>query len=114
MHNIRLYLDVAQFIVIIALGLAYAVTRLGRRSSPVAGEGQRKRAAAPADPYRRPFGDVPGLSREQCEYIARKTPDEPYQPDPRESGALRMDPAGDTSFVPSEASAGRKPFGWVR
>lgn len=105
--NIRTLIDIAQ--IVIAIGLALAVIWLGRRRSDATP------AEPSTDPYRHPFGDVEGFSREQLEEIARRLPDNlqnyPLLDGPLSrfpsAGALRADAAGGAPFVPSEASAGR-------
>ncbi len=104
--NIRTLIDVVQ--VFIAIGLALAVIWLGRRRSDAT-------PAEPSfDPYRHPFGDVEGFSREQLEEIARRLPNDaqnfvlPDGPLYRfpSAGALQADAGGGRS-IPSGAPAVR-------
>ncbi|MCP1832794.1 hypothetical protein [Bradyrhizobium sp. USDA 4545] len=63
-------------LVFIALGLVCAVM-VSRPREPRVG----RRLHGSADPYRYPFGDMPGFSREQCEAIARRPVELHHEPD---------------------------------
>jgi hypothetical protein len=63
----------AILIVFTAIALACAV-RLW--TAPTRGHGIGRRRPPPADPFSRPFGDMPGFTRAQLEEIARRPVEE--------------------------------------
>lgn len=83
--------------IIIALGLACATVAALR------GRGIGRLSPPPADPYFRPFGDMPGFSREQLEFIARR----PVELHHHSTGpATPADRAGGGIVFLSDAAAG--------